>query len=125
MIELRALLPEIDRVDELWRQRNFCACCRDSEEARRSSIRYKLGLAASRWEEEYVRCRSCGFCWTPSHALDLALRGWMGVTLPDPDPELAVVIVAFLCPACSRLPTPAAAPRIAELILRRSRGPIQ
>ncbi len=118
MIELRSVRDELDRFDELWRQR-FCASCADVPEARASSLRLAFEKAAAKGNSDFMVCLHCAAHWTPEPDIDHAVRGWAIVVNEG-------ILAAVLCGPCvAANPEPVRLPEIARLILSRSRGPLQ
>jgi hypothetical protein len=121
IIEYRSVPEELDRFDELHRQRLCASCAADSAETRAGSLRRAFEKAAASGDTDFMVCANCAARWIPDIDIEEAVRGWLLVfTSADPIPA------AVLCAACARAhPEPGTLPRIAHLLLSRSRGPLQ
>ena len=119
MITCRSVLDELVRFDELNRQR-FCADCADVPEARCSRWRLAFERAGAAGNGDFMVCGNCAARWAPGPDIDDAVRGWMIVLSEG-------FLAAVLCGPCMAAnPEPAVSlPKVARLLLSRSRGPVQ
>jgi hypothetical protein len=117
-IEYRDVRNELDRFDELHRER-LCACCADEPEAQVSDLRRAFERAAAKGNSNFLVCANCSARWMPG-PIDTAVRGWVMVISEQR-------LVATLCGACAAAnPEPVKTlPSIARLVLEQSRGRLQ
>jgi hypothetical protein len=119
MIEYRTVRDELDRFDEIHRDR-LCACCAADPEAQGSSLRKAFERAGAKGKSNFMACANCGVRWLAEPDVNYAVIGWMMIISEE-------MLVAVLCAPCAREhPEPMKTlPRIAERVLRQSRGPLQ
>jgi hypothetical protein len=119
IIEYRDVRDELDRFDELHREQ-LCACCADDPEVQVSDLRRAFERAAAKGNSNFLLCANCAARWIiPEPDINYAVRGWWMILSDDR-------LVGTLCGPCKAAnPEPARLPRITELVLRRSRGPVQ
>jgi hypothetical protein len=118
-IEYRDVRNELDRFDELHRER-LCPCCANDPEAQGSDLRRAFERAAAKGNRNFLVCANCAARWiVPEPDIDHAVRGWFMILSEQR-------LIGTLCGQCARAhPEPMSVPRIAERVLRRSRGPVQ
>jgi hypothetical protein len=118
-IEYRDVRNELDRLDELHRER-LCACCADDPDVQGSDLRRAFEREAAKSNRNFLRCANCSARWIiPEPDIDYAVRGWMMILSDDR-------LVGTLCGPCKAAhPEPIRLPSIARLLLSQSRGPLQ
>jgi hypothetical protein len=117
-IEYRDVRDELDRFDELHRER-LCGCCANDPEAQGSSLRRAFERAGAKGKSNFMVCANCGVRWIPEPDVNYAVSGWMMIISEQR-------LVATLCEPCARAhPDPMRLPSIAERVLRLTAGPLQ
>jgi hypothetical protein len=114
MIYYRNLAEDLVRIDDL-----YCSSCV-------SPVRAALQRAAAENNDRILTCANCRKHWIPDINIDEAARDWMMVLDSRESPNAQPSAAGVLCVDCARShPEPMSVPRIAERVLRRSRGPVQ